>query len=392
MSRDICIFGSELASSADGVYIGGSATSAIRLAKSLSEMGETVHIVTMAPRDWDEKRIRRYEGPDWASTHVFDATSQHPGILDGFNLLYNGTKELIDYCRRNEIDIIHSHSGYSVLAAISILASRFTNLPVFHTQYCPIPTDPENIEQLLSSPLFARLTLNRANHIFAMTKNIKQSLQNHAIANVSFVPPVIDTNEYRPDLPAPDSVEIADDKLSVLFVGNLKPDKGVAYLVEAVGNAREAGVPLQLILTTERDFPGSEDRRRYLDNLIERFDLREDIIELGIIDDMPNVIAHSDVLVAPFRTTSGPSDYPLAVLEAMACETPVVATDIGGISELLDDNRGYLVPPEDSAAIAQALQDIHNGKSFNGNRQFINCRFAPNAVAKNVIKEYNNYV
>lgn len=392
VTRDICIFGSELAPSSDGVYIGGSATSAVRLAKSLSEMGEQVHIVSIAPRDWDDERIYRYEGPDWASTHVFDATAQHPGIVGGFNLLYTGTKTLGDYCKRNNIDIIHSHSGYSSLAIISAIASKFTDLPVVHTQYCPIPVDPEGVEEWLSSPFPARITLNSMNHVLTMTENTRRSLQNHGINDVSFVPPVINTEEYRPDLPSPNSVDIESEKLSVLFVGNLKPDKGVEYLVKAAGEAKNAGLSLQLILTTERDFPGSEQRRKQINELIHEYNLQKNIIELGIIDDMPNVIAHTDVLVAPFTTTAGPSDYPLVILEAMACETPIIASDIGGISELLNHGRGDLVPLKDAEAISQAIRNIQNNDSeYPNNRQFIKEKFAPKPVAKSVLDVYDKY-
>lgn len=391
MERDICFFGSEMAPSSDGVYIGGSATSAIRLAKSLEEAGQEIHIVSMAPRDWSTKRIQNHEGPEWANTHIFDAPAQHPGPLDGLNLLYSGTKTLLDYCRDNSIDIIHSHSGYSVLAAMAVLAGRLGNIPVVHTQYCPIPTNPRNIEEILSSPLPARITLNQTDHVFAMTNNILESLHSHGVENTSFVPPVVDTDEYRPDLSPPKSIEIDDEKLTVLFVGNLKPDKGVEFLIEGAGEATNAGIPLQLVLTTERDFPGSDERRQYLDELIDEYELQDDIVELGIIEDMPNVMAHADVLVAPFTTTSGPSDYPLAILEAMACNTPVIGSDVGGIPELLA-NSGYLIPPSDSSAISRALQDVAENETSDGGRSFIKKKFAPDAIANEVIEVYQDNV
>ena len=76
---------------------------------------------------------------------------------------------------------------------------------------------------------------------------------------------------------------------------------------------------------------------------------------LGLRDDIPSLLAAGDVFVQPSRSEG----LPLAVLEAMAQQIPLVATDVGGVGEAVKDGEtGYLVPSEDPAALAAAVGRI----------------------------------
>jgi glycosyltransferase involved in cell wall biosynthesis len=72
---------------------------------------------------------------------------------------------------------------------------------------------------------------------------------------------------------------------------------------------------------------------------------------------MSDLMEAADVIVFPFRHTSGPSDYPTAMLEAMAIGTPVVATNVGGIPEVVvDGETGLLIPKDQPAALLTAVE------------------------------------
>ena len=73
---------------------------------------------------------------------------------------------------------------------------------------------------------------------------------------------------------------------------------------------------------------------------------------LGELDDIPCLLAAADALVLPSKSEG----LPLVVMEAMAASTPVVATAVGGVPELVEHDRtGLLVPAEDDAALAAAI-------------------------------------
>lgn len=104
--------------------------------------------------------------------------------------------------------------------------------------------------------------------------------------------------------------------------------------------------------------------------------LRQQAVELGIdtrvhflghVEDMPAFYSAIDV----FCLASSAEGMPLSVLEAQACNTPVVATNVGGLSEAICPGSGRLVPHEDSRALAHALMDILKANTHYAPRAFI---------------------
>ena len=71
---------------------------------------------------------------------------------------------------------------------------------------------------------------------------------------------------------------------------------------------------------------------------------------------MAELMAASDILVAPFLNTNGPSDYPLPVLEAMGVGKAVIASNVGGIPEIISNmENGILVKPKDANSLSNAI-------------------------------------
>ena len=386
----VCMFGSEIAPSKDDVYVGGSVVSAVNLSRHLDEQDNDVSVYTTRPRDWDV-----YEPvveTDWGTITVADTNAKNIGVVGGGVSISKLTRGLIQHCRKNNIDIIHGHSGFPIVTLIPVLAGKYLDIPVVHSLYCPVPEENQTgLRQRLSSPYFTRQLISRVQHTFAMTDNVAQSLHRSGVSDVSVLRPIVDCETYRPDLDRPESVAIEDNRITILFVGNLKEEKGLDFLIEAAGTVNES-TPVQLIITTERDFEGSNERAPTIRKLIEQNGLAENVDWLDIIPDMPRVISHADVLVVPFTNTDGPSDNPLAALEAMAAETPVVGTSVGGIEKLLSEGRGCLAPPEDSQALAKALlratkmPDVEQREI----RAYIENTFSPDEVYGTVEQVYGD--
>lgn len=133
----------------------------------------------------------------------------------------------------------------------------------------------------------------------------------------------------------------------VLFLGRLDDQKGTIDLVEAVFRARREIPDIKLWFAGEGDMPSIVARAQ------ER-QMREALEFLGWVDGQAKarVLAEASVYVLPsYREGS-----PLAVLEAMAAGLPVIATAVGGIPDVIENDRnGILVPPGDIEALAAAL-------------------------------------
>lgn len=141
----------------------------------------------------------------------------------------------------------------------------------------------------------------------------------------------------------------------VVVVARLSPEKDIASLIQAIDIARQRGSRLRLEIVGD----GSE--RRRLEELSDSLQLGEQIQFHGVRDDIPEILAAASMFVLP-SVTEGIS---LTLLEAMASGLPVIACNVGGNPEVVADGRtGILVPPRDPAAIAEAMQRLHQSESL----------------------------
>ena len=165
----------------------------------------------------------------------------------------------------------------------------------------------------------------------------------------------IEPSYYR----IPDPSVLRDSKrLEIISVGSLQPYKGHIYLVKACAKLRERGVPFRCRII------GGGDLRRLLERTIQEHHLEEHVQLLGprTQDDVSRLLQTANCYVQPSVVTStGKMEgIPVALMEAMASRVPVIATAISGVPELVRPGEtGWLVPPEDVDALANALTDIY---------------------------------
>jgi len=137
------------------------------------------------------------------------------------------------------------------------------------------------------------------------------------------------------------------------IIGNLNPFKGHEDFLKAAARIKERTPDARFIVVGRRltTAPGYWER---LQQLTAALGLERDVICTGFCDDIPSMLAALDVFVLASIRESCPN----AVLEAMAMKVPVVATNVGAVSELVADGlTGTVVPPHDPEAIARAVLD-----------------------------------
>jgi len=132
------------------------------------------------------------------------------------------------------------------------------------------------------------------------------------------------------------------------YVGRLSVEKGVTYLIDAMAEVRAKQADVHLLVV------GEGDHRSPLQERVDMLGLPQAVTFLGERADARQIIGALDVLVLPSLTEGLPN----VILEAFAYKTPVVATAVGGVPELvIDGETGWLVPPRDPHALAQAILD-----------------------------------
>jgi N-acetyl-alpha-D-glucosaminyl L-malate synthase BshA len=137
----------------------------------------------------------------------------------------------------------------------------------------------------------------------------------------------------------------------LVHVSNFRPVKRVSDVVKIFASVRKQ-LPATLVLV------GDGPDRDLAEHEVDHLRLRKDVRFLGKVENVGDVLRGADLFLLPSATES----FGLAALEAMACAVPVIASDAGGIPEVVRNGEtGYLAPPGDVAAMSEralhALQD-----------------------------------
>lgn len=162
----------------------------------------------------------------------------------------------------------------------------------------------------------------------------------------------VDSKRFRPaEEPA------SPTRPLIVGVGRYKEKKGFDLLIHACAMLRAAGTPLRC------DIIGYGEEQVRLQNLIDVHHLQADVRLVPPVnhEQLADILRTAAICVLPCRQTAdGDRDgIPNALLEAMACEVPVVSTTVSGIPEVVrSGSNGLLVEPEDSHALAAAMQSI----------------------------------
>jgi len=169
----------------------------------------------------------------------------------------------------------------------------------------------------------------------------------------------VDCERFRPPTreersAARSALGIADDDFVISAVGALEVRKGHRYLIEAAGTLAAARKSLNLKCL----IAGQGAIRSIIDNEIALMRVPGRIKLIGRIDDARELLWASDVFAMP----SVKEGLGVAALEAMASGLPVIASEVGGLREVVEDDRtGILVPPANPAAIGSAIARLADG-------------------------------
>jgi glycosyltransferase involved in cell wall biosynthesis len=158
----------------------------------------------------------------------------------------------------------------------------------------------------------------------------------------------VEPDKYTPS-PQPDG------PLRIGLVARLVRSKGVDVAVEALALLRRSCPDAQLWIAGEAD---SENPAHYLDNEIAAWRAEPGVVLVGKIDDVPAFWAGMNVACLPSRGGEG---LPRSLIEASACARPVVTTTVPGCRQfVVDGETGFLCPPNDVGALAEALLRLND--------------------------------
>ena len=260
------------------------------------------------------------------------------GVSDFFSFysVFRGFKMLLK--DQWKPDIIHANV-YSA-GVIGVILARLYNVPVVITEHWG---GFINHGLKFSNIIKARFAMNKANAILPVSKSLEDAIKSYGISNnFCVIPNVVDTKLFYPDTKV-----LHGNEKKILFVGLLSPVKGVPYLLEAV--AKLAQKRHDFIL----DIIGDGPNRKEYENLTQKLKL-EKIVRFHGLKTKPEVaefMRQSSFLVQPSLVET----FGVTFIEEMACGKPVVTTNLSVLKEIINEERGVLVPTKNTEKLAEAI-------------------------------------
>lgn len=303
------------------------------------------------------------------------------------------TPKNLEYVTVNGIPI-KKHSFFSILALLrsmgsksdifhcslaisSILFSKTYGRTVY-TSHSPFWFDPGRFNKTE-----IRAIKNAAYNV-AISKDIYGKMRRYN-ENTAYVPNGVNTDKFRP----PKKRETSPN---VIFVGRIDKQKGLEYLVEAISKLVVDIPDVRVRCIGPTSFYGDAESEYSisLQKLVSEHELKDNFIFTRKVDEQEllEYYRRSSLFVLP----SVSEGMPLVILEAMACGLPVIATDVSGVRDVLDDKVGRIIPKRDSAALATEMRTILSDSSLAG-RMSKNARrraesFNWNRIAKKTLAVY----
>lgn len=294
--------------------------------------------------------------------------------------------------KKENIGLIVSHCPISTSAAIYTKFFK-RNKVIFIMCQDYIEYNEESIQNPVSK-YFKTLVLHlllrvscRFSKVVALSNHIKDRAKHYGAHNIKVIPVYgVDTSVFKSIPRVGDGLRKKYDlvgKKVIFTASRLSPEKGVDYVIRALVKIKK-GVPnAMLVIAAKGPY------RSFLESLVVQLNLKDSVIFMGELpkNELPSYHNMADVFVMPsFKEGLG-----FNALEAMACEKPVVATNVGGIKDsVIDGVTGLMVKPRDADALAQAVIHILNNPSLanalkkNGRKHVIN-NFEESVVSKSFV-------
>jgi glycogen synthase len=293
-----------------------------------------------------------------------------------------------------DADVVHAHTWYADMGALWI--STLHRIPLVVTLHSMEPLRPWKADQLGSGYLLSswieKTAVEAAHRVIAVSRGMRDDIIRYFEvdpARVVVIHNGIDPERFRYTDGRDALVRHGVKEPYVLFVGRITDQKGIFHLLEAAP-ALPDGVQLVLCAAAP-DTPEIEERLR---RTLARHPNAHWIGEMVPVDQVMQLYSHASVFVCP----SVYEPFGLINLEAMACGTPVVASAVGGILEVVQDGvTGFLVEPgrPDQLAekIGRVLADPAQARSMGqAGRKRVEERFSWDSVAERTEGVYGEAV
>ncbi|SNR17108.1 glycosyltransferase family 4 protein [Tenacibaculum jejuense] len=193
----------------------------------------------------------------------------------------------------------------------------------------------------------SKIIAKQAQYICPVSKDLQSSMEQLGLkGNYTVIPNVVNTNIFKPTIKS-------DKKYTILHISNMVDShKNVSGIIQAIKNFELQKIPFELVLVGE-----NSDQYQLISNELKITD-RITFIDHVSHEEVKRQMQQADVFVL----FSNYENQPCVILESFACGTPVISTNVGGVSEFFPKDHGILIESKNENQLVKALVDIYHNK------------------------------
>ncbi len=323
---------------------GGSGVIATELGKGLAAQGHNIHFITY------KRPVRLSSFQE--NIYYHEVTSLEYPLFEYAPYETSLASKLVDVVQFENLDLLHVHYAIPHAAVAymvkMILRDLGKNIPVVTTLH---GTDITLVGEDKSFSPVVKFSINHSDGVTAVSQYLEQRTRDvfNIDCDIKVIYNFIDFSRFKKTDKDHFKKALAPHGEKILVhTSNFRKVKRVEDVIKVYAQVHER-VSSKLLLI------GDGPERKRLEDLCRQMGLYEDIRFLGKQDAVEELLAISDLFLIP----SGEESFGLAALEAMACEVPVISSDVGGLPEVNEDGvTGYLCKLGDIKGMADRSVEI----------------------------------
>ena len=355
---------------------GGSGVVATELGIELAARGHDIHFITSAPP------IRMKIDDPHIHFHRAEVIS-YP-LFDHSPYTLSLATEMLQVFEQEKLDLLHVH--YAIPHSVSALLARAMaaprRLPFITTLH---GTDITLVGNNRSFLPITRYSIEQSDGVTSISHYLlRRTLEDFDIKRpIEVIPNFVNCDLYQRKSNPKLRAEWAPNGEPILMhLSNFRPVKRILDAIEIFALVR-AKMPARLVMI------GDGPDRAPAEELARKLGVQDDVLFLGQQNEVQEKLSQADLFLLPSRLES----FGLAALEAMACETPVIATNVGGLPEVVENGvDGYLVEPGDVKTAAKyAIELLSRADRGREMGQLARVHARKKFCANDVIPKYEAY-
>lgn len=259
--------------------------------------------------------------------------------------------KVVTLIKREKVNLLHAQ-WFLTAGLVASVAAKIYKKPLVVTAH---GSDVLALKGFIWNKV-RRFIIRHATQVTAVSSVIAEELSTNTAffrqSSIQLTPMGVDTSLFTRQNIKESGIDIDKKERILLFVGRLDKQKGLEYLIQAMPAILTKYPASQLHII------GYGPHENYMRQLVSRMGLNEKVVFIGSLPnkELPIYYSQAEIFILPSMSEG----LPVSILEAMACQCPVIATSVGGVSSLIqNENNGLLINPRSSEEICQAVFNLY---------------------------------